>query len=57
MNPQEEEWGESALLAELIKVRDRSPREILEHVVAEADRFANGARQHDDMTMIIVKAV
>ena len=57
MNPQEEEWGEDAMLEELKKVTDKSAEEILPHIVACADKFANGAKQHDDMTMIIVKVI
>jgi phosphoserine phosphatase RsbU/P len=57
MNPAEEEWGEDAMLAELKNVYDNSSEEILTHIVACADRFAAGAKQHDDMTMIIVKIV
>lgn len=54
MNPKDEEWGEEALLAELIKLKGDPAREILDDVVASADRFADGAKQHDDMTMVIV---
>jgi sigma-B regulation protein RsbU (phosphoserine phosphatase) len=55
MNPNEEEWGETAMLDELRKITDRPALEILPHIVASADRFADGAKQHDDMTMIIVR--
>lgn len=57
MNPAEEEWGEEAMLEELKLVYANPSEEILTHIVAEADKFANGAKQHDDMTMIIVKIV
>ncbi|HEY0459356.1 MAG TPA: SpoIIE family protein phosphatase [Pyrinomonadaceae bacterium] len=57
MNPQEEEWGEEAMLAELKNVYDKPSEEILTHIVACADQFADGAKQHDDMTMIIVKII
>ena len=57
MNPEEEEWGEDAMLAELKNVYDKPSEEILTHIVACADKFANGAKQHDDMTMIIVKMI
>lgn len=55
MNPAEEEWGETALLERLKQVRGNQASEILELCVACADEFANGAKQHDDMTMIVVK--
>jgi sigma-B regulation protein RsbU (phosphoserine phosphatase) len=57
MNPAEEEWGEDAMLDELKIVYDQPSEEILTHIVACADGFANGAKQHDDMTMIIVKII
>lgn len=57
MNPAEEEWGEDAMLEELKNVYAQPSEEILTHIVACADKFANGAKQHDDMTMIIVKII
>ncbi|MET0753756.1 MAG: SpoIIE family protein phosphatase [Pyrinomonadaceae bacterium] len=57
MNPQEEEWSEDAMLEELKKITEKSAEDILPHIVACADKFANGAKQHDDMTMIIVKVI
>ena len=55
MNPEEEEWGEDAMLAELKNAQSKTAEEILPYIVAKADEFANGAKQHDDMTMIVVK--
>jgi sigma-B regulation protein RsbU (phosphoserine phosphatase) len=57
MNPAEEEWSEDAMLEELKIVYDKPSEEILTHIVACADKFADGAKQHDDMTMIIVKII
>jgi sigma-B regulation protein RsbU (phosphoserine phosphatase) len=57
MNPAEEEWSEDAMLEELKAVYDKPSEEILTHIVACADKFADGAKQHDDMTMIIVKII
>ncbi len=57
MNPAEEEWGEDAMLEQLKIVYDKPSEEILTHIVAGADEFADGAKQHDDMTMIIVKII
>lgn len=55
MNPKEEEWGEDAVLEEMKTLDGLSCQEILEHIVAAADKFADGAKQHDDMTMIVLK--
>lgn len=57
MNPQEEEWSEDAMLEELKKVHEKPAVEILPYIVACADEFASGAKQHDDMTMIVVKVI
>ena len=57
MNPKEEEWGEDALLEELKMLDGKLSEEILVHIVAAADKFADGAKQHDDMTMIVVRIV
>ncbi len=54
MNPDEEEWGEDALLEELKKLKNLPAREILDEIVDSADHFADGAKQHDDMTMVVV---
>jgi sigma-B regulation protein RsbU (phosphoserine phosphatase) len=57
MNPQDEEWGEEQMI-EAIKAKiDLSASEMLVHLVASADNFANGAKQHDDMTLIIVRVL
>lgn len=57
MNPNEEEWGEDALLKTLVAVQNESPQEIHDACVAGADAFADGAKQHDDMTMIVVRVL
>lgn len=57
MNPHEEEWGEDALLAKLLEVRELSPQAIHDASVAGADDFAAGAKQHDDMTMIVLRVL
>lgn len=57
MNPQEEEWSEDAMLEEIKKITEKPAEEILHHIVGCADNFANGAKQHDDMTMIVVKII
>jgi phosphoserine phosphatase RsbU/P len=57
MNPNEEEWTEEAMLEELKKITDKTAEEISNHIVAKADEFADGAKQHDDMTMIVLKVI
>ncbi len=57
MNPQEEEWSEDEMIEELKKVYEKSSEEILNHIVEKADQFANGAKQHDDMTLVVIKVI
>ena len=57
MNPKEEEWGEEAMLEELKKVYGKSAKEIAKHLIEKADEFVDGAKQHDDMTMIAVRII
>lgn len=57
MNSAEEEWGEDAM-ADFIRVcYGKSASEILHLVVDAADAFAAGAKQHDDMTMVVVRVM
>jgi sigma-B regulation protein RsbU (phosphoserine phosphatase) len=57
MDPNEEEWGEDAMLEFLKTINSRCSAEILAKTVSAADVFASGAKQHDDMTMIVVKVL
>ncbi len=57
MNPSEEEWSEDEMLEKLKTVTDKTAAEILPFIVRCADEFAAGAKQHDDMTMIVVKVI
>lgn len=55
MNPEDEEWGEENLI-ETAKAYDGLPAaDMISRIVEAADRFANGAKQHDDMTLMIVR--
>ena len=55
MNIQEEEWGEERLIPAAEANAGRSAADIIPSLMAEADRFASGAPQHDDMTLVILK--
>jgi len=57
MNPAEEEWGEEDMCEQLKACYDCSAEDILHFIVERADEFASGAKQHDDMTMIVIKVV
>ena len=56
-NPDRDQFGEERL-ADTIRDagRDATPQQILDQVTAAVEAFCNGAPQHDDATLIIVKA-
>jgi len=55
MNAADEEWGEERLLQAIQACRQLPAKEMIPELLARADEFVNGAPQHDDMTMVIVK--
>jgi sigma-B regulation protein RsbU (phosphoserine phosphatase) len=57
MNPAEEEWGEECLIEAAKSCDGLSASDTIAHIVEAADRFAAGAKQHDDMTLIVVRIV
>lgn len=57
MNPAEEEWSEDELLKAIKEKFDLTAKDMQNYLVECADKFANGAKQHDDMTAIIVRVV
>lgn len=57
MNPQDEEWGEEKMLEAIKANFDLPAAEMLKYLVEQADEFASGAKQHDDMTAIIIRAI
>ncbi len=54
-NPREEEWGEDALIAAARTCADLPPAEMIKSILSAADKFADGAPQHDDMTLVIAQ--
>jgi sigma-B regulation protein RsbU (phosphoserine phosphatase) len=55
MNPQEEEWGEENLIEAVKACEGLTATDMLSRLVEAADRFAAGAKQHDDMTLLIMR--
>jgi sigma-B regulation protein RsbU (phosphoserine phosphatase) len=55
MNPRDEEWGDDKLLALLRANRHLPSADLVDLIMKDADLFANGAKQHDDMTLILMK--
>jgi len=58
MNPDDEEWGEERM-AEAVRTTclGLHPKEVVDRLMAAADAFAHGAKQHDDMTLVVVRVV
>jgi sigma-B regulation protein RsbU (phosphoserine phosphatase) len=56
MNTRDEEWGEDRLLEVLRAGRDLGAKDLVARIMTAADAFAAGAKQHDDMTLIVMKA-
>ena len=57
MNPNDEEWGEENLLETAKACDGLSAADTISLIVEAADRFAGGAKQHDDMTMMVVRVL
>ena len=56
MNVDDEEWGEERLLQAIQTSRGGSAQELLKHLFEAATRFAGAAPQHDDMTLVVLRA-
>jgi sigma-B regulation protein RsbU (phosphoserine phosphatase) len=54
-NREDEEWGEDRLQAAVRSARERAAPELIDALFVEADAFAAGAVQHDDMTVVILR--
>ncbi len=57
MNQDDEEWGEECLTEVILAcVRASLPAaETARRILSAADAFANGAKQHDDMTVVVLR--
>jgi len=55
MNASDQEWGEDQLIECVWRVEGCDARQTIAQILAGADAFAAGAKQHDDMTIIVLK--
>jgi len=55
MNGAEEEFDEARLIEALKTCPDRSAANISSYILEHVDGFTAGARQHDDMTIVVVR--
>ncbi len=56
MNLDDEEWGEERLIDAIRGCRRSSAQQLLECIFHAATSFAGTAPQHDDMTLVVVRA-
>ncbi len=57
MNQADEEWGEDELIATVQRCNGVSPADMIPRIMQAADAFVSGAKQHDDMTLVVLRAV
>jgi phosphoserine phosphatase RsbU/P len=51
------EWGEEGLIAAAWKLYGTGAQQTMHQLIVAADKFASGARQHDDMTLIVANVL
>jgi sigma-B regulation protein RsbU (phosphoserine phosphatase) len=56
MNAADEEWGEADLIETVKQSVGPAPSAIIARVMEAADGFVDGAKQHDDMTLVVLCA-
>lgn len=56
MNNADEEWGEKALIETVKACAGLKPSETILRIMQAADKFVAGAKQHDDMTLVVLQA-
>ncbi|MGZ4813568.1 MAG: PP2C family protein-serine/threonine phosphatase [Terriglobales bacterium] len=55
-NPQQEEYGEARLFAVLQAGLTYAPAALLNYIMTDLDRFVANAPQHDDVTLMLLRA-
>ena len=55
LNPDDEEWGEERLIEAATRCTGLPSCEVITTLMREADAFASGADQHDDMTLVVAR--
>jgi sigma-B regulation protein RsbU (phosphoserine phosphatase) len=56
MNASDDEWGEERLMDAVRANRMLPARALIDRLMVSADAFVGGAPQHDDMTLVVVRA-
>ena len=55
MNSSDEEWGVDNLISLVRNCDGLASGDLIGSVIAAADAFAAGAKEHDDMTLVVVR--
>ena len=56
MNNADEEWGEERLQDTMQACMGLNPADTIRSIMQAADAFVAGAKQHDDMTLVVLRA-
>lgn len=54
-NVREDEYGRGRLSRSLRRLCGNDPQTVADEILAELDEFSNGARMHDDQTLVVLK--
>jgi phosphoserine phosphatase RsbU/P len=57
MNHGDDEWGEDALAQSVERCNGLSAQETLDRIFHDCDQFVAGAKQHDDMTLVVLRVL
>jgi sigma-B regulation protein RsbU (phosphoserine phosphatase) len=57
MNKADDEWGEEALTQSVERCNGLPAKEVLDHIFQDCDSFVAGAKQHDDMTLVVLRVL
>ena len=56
MNNADEEWGEEKMMEAICSCASLKSSEMIARIMQAADAFVAGAKQHDDMTLVVIRA-
>jgi phosphoserine phosphatase RsbU/P len=57
MNVADDEWGEDHMMKTIEGCNGLPAQEIMQRVFTAADAFVSGAKQHDDMTLVVLRVL
>jgi sigma-B regulation protein RsbU (phosphoserine phosphatase) len=55
MNTKDEEWEEDNLIQAVSECHGLGAHETIRYILSRVDAFTQGAKQHDDMTLLVIK--